>query len=1501
MTQKIGLPEKQGLYNPSLEKDSCGVGFIANIKGQKTHDIVAKGLEILVNITHRGATGCDENTGDGAGILTQIPHEFFKEECEKKKIELPNEGDYAVGMLFLPRESDELLECEGIFEGIVAKENLKLLGWRDVPVDHNSIGEIAKGTEPLIKQVFIARENLDSLAFERKLYVVRKLVEKAVRSSSMHNKNYFYIPSLSSKVIVYKGLLLAEQIGFFYKDLKNPSFKSALALVHQRYSTNTFPTWDLAQPFRYIAHNGEINTINGNRNWMHAREGVLQSELFGEDIKKLFPIITPDCSDSASFDNAFELLVQAGHSLTHAMMMLIPEAWQNNTLMKEEKRAFYNYYATKMEAWDGPAAMAFTNGSQIAATLDRNGLRPARYVVTKDDTVILASETGVIEVDPQDVAYKGRLEPGKMFLVDLNEGRIIGDEEVKEVIYNAHNYVEWLGHNKTTLADLPEPTYLPKGDTDTLLQRQQAFGYTHEELKMIIGPMARDGKEPVGSMGTDTPLAVLSNRPHLLYNYFKQLFAQVTNPPIDPIREELVMSLVSFVGHNANLLDTKVPDFSFIQLEHPILSNEDLEKINKLNSSDLRATKIPMLFRTPGTGKDLEEALIILCERAKAVIEEGYNVLILSDRGVDHYHAPIPTLLAVSALNHYLIREKLRTNVNMVVETGEAREVMHCALLIGYGATAINPYLAFETIDDLIDQKLYIEETSKEKAHYNYIKAIKSGLLKVISKMGISTIQSYRSAQIFEAIGLSSDFVEKYFTGTASRIEGIGLDVIAKEAISRHTNGYIKLRNPIETLEQGGEYHYRRDGEKHLFSPEAIAKLQHSTRSDNYATFKEYSQAINDQSKALCTIRGLLKFKKRKAIPIESVEPASEIVKRFATGAMSYGSISKEAHETIAQAMNALGGRSNTGEGGEDAGRFLDNRRSSIKQIASGRFGVTAHYLVNADELQIKMAQGAKPGEGGQLPGKKVDEVVGKLRHSTPGIDLISPPPHHDIYSIEDLAQLIHDLKNVNPSARISVKLVSEVGVGTVAAGVAKAKADVILISGHDGGTGASPLTSLKYAGVPWELGLSETQQVLLLNDLRSRVRIQTDGQLKTGRDVAIAALLGAEEFGFSTAPLVVSGCIMMRKCHLNTCPVGVATQDPELRKKFTGKPEHLIKYFFFVAEEVREIMASLGFSTLDEMIGRVDLLEVNDAARHWKTQGVDLSAILYKPNLPARIVGRKAMDQDHNIDKALDHKLIEAAKEALESKKAVVSEFSIRNVNRTVGTMLSGEIAKRYGEEGLLEDTITYTFTGSAGQSFGAFGSPGLTMVLQGDANDYVGKGLSGAKLIIRPNQNATFKASESIIVGNTLLYGATSGEVYINGRAGERFCVRNSGATAVVEGIGDHGCEYMTGGRVIVLGTTGRNFAAGMSGGIAYVYDEEGTFEGHLNREFVELESLLDTEDEGFVKDLIAKHAAYTNSQKASDLLMNWDVESKKFYRVISSAYKAFLHNQKLEEKIG
>ena len=1503
MNKKIGFPSKQGLYDPQLEKDNCGVGFVANIKGQKSHDIVKKGLEILINLTHRGATGCDPLTGDGAGILTQIPHAFFKKESERLGFNLPETGEYAVGMVFLPRESDQLLECEGIFEKVVQEEGLKILGWRDVSVDHNQIGEIAKGTEPLIKQIFIAKGEQLQDAFERKLFIVRKRIENIIRDSEMHNKGYFYIPSLSSKTIIYKGLLLAEQIGPFFKDLSDPDFTSAIALVHQRYSTNTFPTWDLAQPFRYLAHNGEINTLRGNRNWMNAREGVLRSELFGEDLKKLFPILVPNSSDSASLDNAFELLVASGRSLVHSMMMLIPEAWHKNDLMDQDKKAFYEYHAGLMEPWDGPAAIAFTDGEQIAATLDRNGLRPARYVVTKDDLVVLGSEVGVLEFEPERIAFKGRLEPGKLFLVDTKEGRIIQDEEIKKAICTEKPYKEWVANHKLLLSDLAEPSYIETENLDTLNQRQLAFGYTAEELKMILAPMGINGQEAIGSMGTDTPLAVLSDKPQLLYSYFKQLFAQVTNPPIDPIREELVMSLVSFIGERRNLLDTTAPTHKFIQLEYPVLTNDELEKVSQLNSEDLRAFKLPMLFKAPGTGEDLKYAIDLLCQRAHKAIDQGYNILILSDRNVDHHHAPIPALLATAALQHYLIRNKLRTNVNIIVETAEAREVMHFALLIGYGATAINPYLAFESLTGLSKQSLYLENVEIEKAHKNYVKSISKGLLKILSKMGISTIQSYRSAQIFEAIGLNQEIIDEYFTGTPSRIEGIDLDIIAEETMLRHNAAFNKLPLSSDALEQGGQYHYRRDGEYHLFNPDTISKLQQSTRSGNYESYKEYSEIINNQANRLATLRGLLKFKSTSSIPLEEVESASDIVKRFATGAMSFGSISKEAHEALAVAMNAIGGRSNTGEGGEDQERFKDNRRSSIKQIASGRFGVTTNYLVNADELQIKMAQGAKPGEGGQLPGKKVNKVIGAVRHSTPGIDLISPPPHHDIYSIEDLAQLIHDLKNVNPKARVSVKLVSEVGVGTVAAGVAKAHADVILISGHDGGTGASPLTSIKYAGVPWELGLAETQQVLLLNDLRSRVIVQTDGQMKTGRDVVIAALLGAEEFGFATAPLVVTGCVMMRKCHLNTCPVGIATQDPELRKKFSGKPEDLIRYFFFVAEEVREYMAELGFRTVDEMIGRVDVLDIDEAAKHWKSKGIDLSAILYKPNLPERIGVRQSIEQDHGLEKALDYKLIEAAKPALENKEKVEKEWIIQNINRTVGTMLSGEIAMRYGEEGLPEDTIVYKFKGAAGQSFGTFGARGLTMILEGDANDYVGKGLSGAKIAIYPPKESSFVAHENIIAGNTLLYGATSGEVFINGRAGERFAVRNSGATAVVEGIGDHGCEYMTGGRVVILGSTGRNFGAGMSGGITYVLDEENQFNDLCNKDnkaSLVVSPIADHSDEDFVKHLIEKHFDLTSSVKAKDILANWETYRSKILRIIPKAYQEILDAQNVEEAV-
>ena len=1490
----IGLPKKQGLYDPKFEKDNCGIGFIASIKGEKSHEIVQKGLMILQNLSHRGATGCDETTGDGAGIMIQIPHEFFKKKCEELNIDLPGEGEYAVGMMFLPRESDEDLECEGIFETILREEGLKLLGWRDVEVDRNAIGEIAKGSEPLIKQVFIDKESYTTEEFERKLFIVRKKAEIAVRNSTMHNKGYFYIPSLSSRTIIYKGLLLARQIGSFYKDLSDKNFKSALSLIHQRYSTNTFPTWDLAQPFRYLAHNGEINTIMGNRNWMNAREGVLKSDKFKDGLEELFPILTPNCSDSATLDNAFELLISTGKSLTEAMTMLIPQAWNGNELMDEKEKAYYNYHATIMEPWDGPAAIAFTNGIQLGAMLDRNGLRPSRYTITKDGFVILASETGVLETKPANVEYSGRLEPGKIFMLDLEQGRIIPDEEVKKELFEEYDYECWLKRNKLTLDKIPQPSYLPKGDEDTLLQRQQAFGYTYEDIKIVLAQMARDGKEPQGSMGDDTPLAVLSKKPQLLYNYFKQLFAQVTNPPIDPIREESIMSLVTIVGQKANLLDNDKKDYTFIQLDTPILSDVDLEKISKINNQSLRAVKIPMLFRSPGTGQDLVEALDLLCERAKDSILEGYNVIILSDRNINKQQAPIPALLATSALQHYLIKNKLRTNVNIILETGEAKEVMHFALLIGYGATAINPYLAYETIDQLAKKELYVGHKRAEVLKENYNKAICHGLLKIISKMGISTIQSYRSAQIFECIGINSDVVEKYFTGTPTRIEGIGLDIIAKETLTRHNIAYNKLRNPIDTLELGGKYNYRRNEEKHMFNPYTITTLQKSVRENDYKLFKNFSKAIDDQAEELCTIRGLLKFKESESISIDEVEPVSEIVKRFVSGAMSFGSLSKEAHETLATAMNTLGGRSNTGEGGEDSKRFKTITMSATKQVASGRFGVTAEYLVNAKEIQIKMAQGAKPGEGGRLPGPKVNEKIGKVRHAIPGIDLISPPPHHDIYSIEDLEQLIHDLKSVNPKANISVKLVSEVGVGTVAAGVAKAKADLILISGYDGGTGAAPYTSIKYTGGPWELGLSEAHQVLLMNNLRSRVILQTDGQMRTGKDVVVAALLGAEEFGFATTPLVVMGCMMMRKCHSNTCPMGVATQNPELRKKFKGKVEHVINYFTFVATEVREIMAELGFRTMDEMIGRVDKLEINKLLKNEKTKDLDFSSILYRPNLPQRIVGRKIINQDHGIDTAYDLKLIEFAKPSLENKTKVTGDFKIKNINRTVGTMLSGEIAKRYGAEGLPDDTITLNLTGSTGQSFMAFGMKGITINLTGDCNDYVGKGLSGAKIKVKLPKECTIKSDENIIVGNTVLYGATSGEFYANGKAGERFAVRNSGATAVVEGVGDHGCEYMTGGTVVILGDIGRNFAAGMSGGKVFVYDPDKQLKGKLNHGIVnsaDIEKLIDTEDEAILRNLIEKHFEYTESKKSKMILDNWDKEKFNIVRVIPKMYKKLI----------
>jgi glutamate synthase domain-containing protein 2/glutamate synthase domain-containing protein 1/glutamate synthase domain-containing protein 3 len=1382
-------------------------------------------------------------------------------------------------MTMLPVEPHARLQAEGILERIAREEGLTVLGWRDTPIDGSAIGRVARNSQPYIEQIFLGRgRGMTEDQLERKLYIVRKRAESEIAASDLPEKGFFYIPSLSARTIVYKGLLLAPQIANFYPELSDPEVVSALCLVHQRFSTNTFPTWQLAHPYRYIAHNGEINTLRGNVNWMHARQSVLESPLFGKDIKKLFPIIQPGGSDSAAFDNALELLVLAGRGLPHAMAMLIPEAWAKNEHMNPQKRAFYEYHASLMEPWDGPAAIAFTDGRSIGATLDRNGLRPARYLVTKDDLCIMASETGVLPVKPEDVKLKGRLQPGKMLLVDTVEGRIISDKELKRSLYGRNPYQLWIKENQITLDQLAEPPREHGADHKTLVRRQRAFGYTDEDLRMILAPMAEKGEEPVGSMGTDTPLACLSDKPQPLFNYFKQLFAQVTNPPIDPIREDLVMSLTSYIGTERNILAETPQHCHTLKLPQPILTNRDLEKLRRVSQGDFLATTIPTLFAVEEGAKGLERALTQLCRRTSLAIQSGYTLLILSDRGLDEDYAPIPSLLALTAVHNHLVREETRTQVALIIESGEPREVMHFALLIGYGASAINPYLALETVG--------LE--GKEA----YIKAVNKGLLKTFSKMGISTLQSYRGAQVFEAIGLNRQLVDKYFTGTVSRIEGVGLDVLAEEAILKHRFAFAPQTEYDTELEVAGNYQWRSRGEYHLYNPQTIARLQHAVRQESFATFQEYSDLLDNQTRQLCTLRGLLDFKLADGpVPLDEVEPAREIVRRFATGAMSFGSISKEAHETLAIAMNRIGGRSNTGEGGEDEARFGTERRSAIKQVASARFGVTTNYLVNADELQIKMAQGAKPGEGGQLPGHKVDETIARVRHSTPGVGLISPPPHHDIYSIEDLAQLIYDLKNVNPKARISVKLVAEVGVGTVAAGVAKAHADVILISGDTGGTGASPLSSIKHAGVPWELGLAEAHQVLVLNDLRGRVRLQTDGKLQTGRDVTIAALLGAEEFGFSTAPLVSMGCIMMRKCHLNTCPVGIATQDPALRAKFQGTPENVINFFFFIAEQVRQNMARLGFRRFDEMVGRVDRLDARGAIDHWKARGLDLSVILYNPQMPSRIARRWVQAQDHGLDQALDYKLIDHAREAIDDKRPVEIRLPIRNVHRTVGAMLSGEIARRHGSAGLPEDTIRFHFSGSAGQSFGAFLAPGVTLELEGDANDYVGKGLSGGRLIVYPPRASAFQPEENILIGNVALYGATSGEAYFNGMAGERFAVRNSGATAVVEGLGDHGCEYMTKGVVVVLGKCGRNFAAGMSGGIAYVLDENGDFgERRCNRAGVDLEP-VPQEDLVMLYSLIERHAELTASPKAKWVLESWESMQDKFIRVFPHEYKRVL----------
>jgi glutamate synthase (NADPH) large chain len=1483
-----GQPPAQGLYDPAHEHDACGVGFVVDIKGRKSHAIVRQGLLVLINLLHRGACGCEPNTGDGAGILLQVPDKFLRKQCGRLGIPLPGPKDYGVGCVFLPRNAVQREKVQGLMASVVTEEGQRLLGWRDIPTDDRLLGASAVNVEPHIKQVFIGRgEARDAVHFERKLYVIRKRIEHAVEAMDFSEKRLTYIPSLSSNTLIYKGMLSADQIESMYPDLLDPDMESALALVHQRFSTNTFPSWPLAHPYRYVAHNGEINTLRGNINWMRAREALCRSDVLGEDLAKVLPVTREGLSDSATFDNVLEFLVMNGRSLPHAILMMIPEPWQHHESMSPERRAFYDYHSSLMEPWDGPASIAFTDGTVIGAVLDRNGLRPSRYYVTRDDLVVMASEVGVLDIPPENVLVKERLHPGKIFLVDTAQGRIIDDDEIKAQLAAEHPYGDWLRQNQVRLEDVAAAP-VTESDHATVLTRQMAFAYTHEDLRMLLAPMARNGEEPIGSMGTDTSLAVLSDRPRPLYDYFKQLFAQVTNPPLDQIREELVTAMESTVGPEGNLLRAEPGSCRQIVLKDPVLSNEDLAKLAHVSELGFKAVTLAMLYPVSEGAAGLERAIEALQRQASRAIAAGHNVVILSDRGVSRTQAAIPSLLATAAVHHHLVRQGERTRCGLVVETGDAREVHHMCLLIGYGAGAVNPWVAFETLDDLIQEGV-LAGLDRAKAVKNYIKALNKGILKVMAKMGISTLQSYCGAQIFEAIGLNRAVVDRYFTGTASRVSGIGIEVIAEEVRRRHAAAYPE--RPVEKaeLDWGGEYQWRRDGEHHQVNPDMIARLQASTRSGSYAAFKEYSRIVDDQSRHRATLRGLFALKPAgPAVPLDEVESVESILTRFATGAMSYGSISQEAHETLAIAMNRIGGRSNTGEGGEDAARYVrdtngDWRRSAVKQVASGRFGVTSEYLVNATDLQIKMAQGAKPGEGGQLPGHKVYPWIAKVRYATPGVGLISPPPHHDIYSIEDLAQLIHDLKNANPRARIHVKLVAEVGVGTVAAGVAKAHADVVLISGHDGGTGASPLTSIKHGGVPWELGLAETQQVLVLNKLRDRIVVQTDGQMKSGRDVVIAALLGAEEYGFSTAPLVVLGCIMMRVCHLNTCPVGVATQDPELRKRFAGKPEHVVNFFRFVAQEVRELMASLGFRSMSEMIGRADCLDVAAAVDHWKARGLDLSSILYSPAMPPEVARRCVVAQDHGLEKSLDHTtLIPACRDAIEHGARVELSLPIRNVHRTVGTTLGYEVTLKHGAAGLPEDTIKVHFTGAAGQSFGAFLPRGITFTLEGDANDYWGKGLSGGRLIVHPHRRATFVPEANIVIGNVALYGATSGEAYVRGVAGERFAVRNSGAHTVVEGLGDHGCEYMTGGRVVVIGRTGRNFAAGMSGGLAFVLDLAGDFHRRCNREMVDLEPLDQPADVSLVGELIDRHVTYTHSAHAAKILADWRAMRPRFVKV-------------------
>jgi glutamate synthase (NADPH/NADH) large chain len=1494
-----GLPPKQGLYDPWYEHDACGVGFVVDIKGRKSNRILKQAIQLLKNLDHRGAAGSEANTGDGAGVLMQMPHAFLKEAGKAARIAIPAPGEYGCGIIYLPRDRVQRRRIEERFEQIIKSEGQVVLGWRTVPVSNATLGDTAKASEPSMRQVFIGRDPAvtDPMVFERKLYVIRKRAYSEIRTSTMDGAERFYVPSLSYKTIVYKGMLLTGQLEEYFLDLQNPAMETALALVHSRFSTNTFPSWDRAHPYRYIAHNGEINTLRGNINWMRAREALFQSDLFGEDTRKILPIVNPNGSDSSMFDNTLELLILAGRSPAHAMMMMIPEPWSNNEGMDDERRAFYQYHSCLMEPWDGPASIAFTDGVQMCAVLDRNGLRPSRYYVTKDGLVIMASEAGVLDTAPENVLRKGRLQPGRMFVVDTAQGRIIEDEEIKKSVSSAHPYRKWLDEHMVHLADIADAPEMPVPDHQTLLQRQIAFGYTNEDERIILTPMARDGIEATGSMGNDAALAVLSSRPRLLYDYFKQLFAQVTNPPIDCIREEIIIGAETRLGSEGNLLDPHPSACRRLELKQPILTNEEFAKIRQMNLPGLKVGVLPILFRVTRGERGLAKSLEELSAMARRMIEEDeINVIILSDRGVNRDFAPVPALLAIAGLHHYLIREGLRTRVSLVVETGEAREVHHFALLIGYGCSAINPYVAFEAIDDMIREGL-LPKLDHKTACKNLVKAGTKGVIKVMSKMGISAIQSYRGAQVFEALGLRQDVIDHYFTGTSSRVGGIGLDVIAQEVLMRHHAAYPDRPVNGHVLPSGGQYQWRKDGEQHLFTPESIHKLQKAVRTGSFKVFQEYAALVDDQAVNACTLRGLLEFKPSTAIPIDEVEPIEAIMKRFKTGAMSYGSISKEAHENLAIAMNRIGGKSNTGEGGEDPARYIlepngDSKNSAIKQVASGRFGVTSEYLVNARELQIKMAQGAKPGEGGQLPGSKVYPPIAKTRLTTAGVGLISPPPHHDIYSIEDLAELIHDLKNGNRLARVSVKLVAEVGVGTIAAGVAKAHADVVLISGYDGGTGASPQTSIMHAGLPWELGLAETHQTLVLNNLRSRIAVETDGQLKTGRDVVIAALLGAEEFGFATGPLVASGCIMMRVCHLNTCPTGVATQNPELRAKFTGKPEHVVNFMRFIAEEVRMLMARLGFHSVEEMVGHVDRLEARKAVTHWKAKGLDFSQILYQPDVDDNVGRFCKIPQDHGLDKSLDLTVILGlCKPAIERGEKVAAEMPIQNVHRVVGTITGGEVTKKWGAKGLPEDTIRILFKGSAGQSFGAFMPRGMTFMLEGDANDYIGKGLSGGKVIVYPSDKATFVPEDNVIVGNVALYGATSGEVYIRGTAGERFCVRNSGVTAVVEGVGDHGCEYMTGGRVVVLGGAGRNFAAGMSGGVAYVLDEAGDLRPRINVQMVGIERLEAAAEIAEVRSLIEKHLSYTKSARARAILDDWDRMVPKFVKVMPNDYKRML----------